>query len=175
MTQLNQLRTHQVENGMTSQMLLSSMRQHLDQQFDKMFNNISRMAPMFRKQVQGIIVGEGTAEIVGRSTKRCPARLLKLVRTLNILWHEWTLGLEGNLPAKDFNSSERGKVKFLYSRRMHVWRCISRHIHAGMTAEIAIDRIYQCFGHRLSVTGIIKAFQNSIKQHGPTGHPNLRV
>ena len=179
MTQLNQLRQHAVETCITSQSSMSSMRSHLDVQFDKMFNNITRMAPMFRKHIEGTIVGEGVGQraigATGRSSIRAPVQLSKLVRTLSMLWHKWTLGLDGNLPAKDFLSVERGKVKFLYSRRAHVWRCISWHINAGISAEIAIDRIYTCFGHSLSVTGIIKAFQNSIKQHGALGHPNLRV
>lgn len=155
-------------------MLLSSLCLHLDMQFDKMFNNISWMAPMFWKRAQGVIVGEGTWE-VGQSPTQPPAHLSKLVQTLNLLWYEWTLGLEGNLPEKDFISTKPGWVKFLYSRRMHVWWCISRHINAGMTAKIAIHQIYQCFGHRLSVTGIIKASQCSIKHHGSNGHPNLWV
>lgn len=85
------------------------------------------------------------------------------------------VGLEGHKAAKDFTSLERGRVKSVYSKRLHIWRCVAKHVNAGHTAEVAIDRIYSCFGHTLSVTKIIHAIQASIVYYGPLGHPNLSV
>ena len=96
-------------------------------------------------------------------------------RNLSELWDEWLVGVGGNLPAKDFTSQERGKVKHKFLKRMHVWRCISRHVNASFQAETAIKLIYGVFGNNLSVTKIIRSFQLATRDHGPTGHPNLRV
>ena len=104
-----------------------------------------------------------------------PAQLSRNVNSLGALWDEWLIGLNGNKPAKDFTSRERGANRHKYSKRLHVWRCISRHVGAGFSAEVVIDRIHQCFGYNLSVTRIIKAFQDANREYGPDGHPNLRV
>ena len=74
MTQLNQLKQHAVKTCMAFQLLMSSMRSHLDVQFDKMFNNITWMAPMFQKRIQGTIIGKGVRKRDIRATGRLSTR-----------------------------------------------------------------------------------------------------
>jgi hypothetical protein len=45
------------------------------------------------------------------------AKLAHHTRTLLSLWHEYVYGIGDNKPAKNFNSFERGKVKFNFFRR----------------------------------------------------------
>ena len=178
MTQINQLRITQVEKALETQASLSSMRLHLDCRFDQQQRNINRMNPLYRKR--NLAEQERAPSFnengdYNATPLQRPARLSKRIRTLNLLWDEWLVGLDGNKPALDFTTQERGKVKHMYSKRMHVWKCITLQVHGGLTAEIAIDRIYACFGANLSVTKIIQAFQAAQKCYGPNGHPNLRV
>ena len=178
MSQMNQLRIQQVENAMSTIAALSAIRSHFDSRFDQQQRNINRMNPLYRKRSAAEQDRHPAFDELGNfnaAPLQRPARLAKRIRSLNLLWDEWLVGLDGHKPAMDFTSSERGKVKFVYSKRLHVWKCVSRHVNAGHTAEIAIDRIYSCFGASLSVTKVIQAFQAALKFYGPLGHPNLRV
>ena len=102
-----------------------------------------------------------------------PAVLSRCPRTVFDLWTEYQHGLAGNKAAKDFTTKERGRCKGIYCRRKSVWDIIDRMIRSGAqyTAATAIDRIYQCYGRRLSVTQIIDAI---IADKSNGGHPNLR-
>ena len=68
---------------------------------------------------------------------------------------EWTVGIGGRKPAKDFTAAERGKVKFKYCRRKVVWDCITRLVRSGMTAHTAMDKILIEYGRYNSLTKII--------------------
>lgn len=81
-------------------------------------------------------------------------RLSKTPRSLYDLWKEYMFGFSGNKPAKDFTRAERGAVRSTYSRRNHAWETIARMVRAGHTAERAIDKIYDVYGHETSVTKI---------------------
>eukprot|EP00977_Amphora_coffeiformis_P018547 scaffold6568_cov173-Amphora_coffeaeformis.AAC.1 len=48
------------------------------------------------------------------------ATLAPHVRTLPQLWEEYQTGLGGRKPARDFNRTERGRCKFMYSQRKYV-------------------------------------------------------
>ena len=76
-------------------------------------------------------------------------------RTIFDLWDEWTVGLGGRKPAKDFTSMERGKVKYKYCRRKVVWDTISKMVRGGMTAHAAMDKILDTYGRYLPLTKLI--------------------
>jgi hypothetical protein len=99
------------------------------------------------------------------------AELSTTPRSLYDLWIEYTNGIGGRKPAKDFSYTERGKYKFKYCRRKVVWDCIVKHVNAGYLAAVAIDRIYQAYGINQTVSSIITAM---VKDKKRGGHPNLR-
>jgi hypothetical protein len=94
-------------------------------------------------------------------------------RTINLLWLEYETGIGGRKPARDFSREERGRVKHKYHRRKVVWDCISQLIRAGLTADVACDRIYQVYGVSTPVTTII----NNMKRDARNGtlHQLLQV
>lgn len=100
------------------------------------------------------------------------AELSKTPRTIFDLWTEYQTGSGGRKAAKDFTFTERGKCKFKYCRRKVVWDCIVKHVNAGHFAEVAIDKIYQCYGQSSNVSFIINAM---VQDKKTGGHPNLRI
>ena len=85
-------------------------------------------------------------------------------RTLYELWDEYTTGLGGRKPARECNAQERGKVKYKYYRRKKAWDLISSLTRSGLQHHVAIDRIYQVYGRKKSVTQIIKLIQADQKR-----------
>ena len=81
-------------------------------------------------------------------------------RTLYDLWDEYTLGLGGRKPAKDYTPNERGKVKYKYTRRKIVWDTISTLTNSGLHSHVAIDRIYDYYGREKTVTQIINLMRS---------------
>eukprot|EP00957_Ditylum_brightwellii_P093904 7151471-Ditylum_brightwellii.AAC.1 len=88
----------------------------------------------------------------------------------HILWHEFEFGIGGRKATKLFSSSECGRVKVVYTKRRVVWDTISNMVHAGYSAQHAIDKIYDVYGW-LSVTEITKKLRED-KKH--SGHIDLR-
>jgi hypothetical protein len=83
-----------------------------------------------------------------------------LPRSLLLLWQDWQTEIGGRKPDKDFTPTERGAVKFSYSRRKSVWDTINRLIRSrpGYTAATAIQEILLCYGkNNMSVTMVIDA------------------
>ena len=76
-------------------------------------------------------------------------------RSLFDLWDEYTIGLGGRKAAKNYTPSERGKVKYKYTRRKIVWDVISSLTNSGLHAHVAIDRIYEYYGREKTVTQLI--------------------
>ena len=76
-------------------------------------------------------------------------------RTLYDLWEEYNTGIGGRKAAKHFSPSERGKVKYKYTRRKVVWEVITKLTNSGLHANTAIDRIYEYYGREKTVTQII--------------------
>jgi len=101
-----------------------------------------------------------------------PATISKNPKDLYILWKEYVEGIGGRKPARLFTPTKRGRVKSLYHCRKVVWDSISLQINAGITAHVAIDRIYQAYGANQSVTLIINSMMRDRKERG--SHPNLR-
>ena len=78
--------------------------------------------------------------------QRIKAKLYCSPKTLFDLWHEYQFGLNGCKPAKEFTLEERGKVKSVYCRRKVFWDVITLLVNAGHTSEVAIDKVYACYG-----------------------------
>ena len=84
------------------------------------------------------------------------------IRDLHQLWHEWMVGIGGNKAAKNFTSTERGRVKCKYSRRKIFWRLVSRQVDKGQAADQVIDAIYAHYGP-VSPTKIINGLREDVK------------
>ena len=83
------------------------------------------------------------------------ATLSPTPRCLYVLWQEYTQGIGGRKAARLFTPQERGQVKHRYTRRKVVWDTIDRLVRQGLTANVAIDRIYEVYGRELTVTRLI--------------------
>jgi hypothetical protein len=70
------------------------------------------------------------------------ATLSPLPRTLYDLWVEYTTGIGGRKAARDFSTIERGRDKYRFYRRKHVWDIVSNLVNAGVNSRVAVDRIY---------------------------------
>ena len=87
-------------------------------------------------------------------------------RTLYELWDEYTVGIGGSKPAREFTALERGKCKYRYYRRKIAWDLIARRLQrSGLEVHVIIDRIYQHYGRECSVTDITKAIQEDKKRN----------
>ena len=76
-------------------------------------------------------------------------------RTLYDLWEEYTVGLGGRKPAKEYTPTERGKVTYKYTRRKVVWDVITTLTNSGLHSHVAIDRIYDYYGRDKTITQVI--------------------
>ena len=94
-------------------------------------------------------------------------------RTLYELWDEYVVGIGGRKPAREFTAKDRGRLKYKYYRRKKLWDLVCELTRGGLTHHVAIDRVYQVYGRRNSVTNIIAA----IKRDGKNNFipPLLRV
>ena len=102
-----------------------------------------------------------------------PATLSSCPRSLYSLWEEFEVGIGGRLPARLFSSQQRGRCKFTYSRRKHVWDAIEGMIRSGYTAHAACDRINDYYGNK-SVTDTIKAIRADKNRLNGQLPPQLR-
>ena len=102
---------------------------------------------------------------LGTPTVNRPATLAKGLKTLELLWDEYQNGIGGAKPARDFTPAERGRVKFRYSRRLILWKCIERLVVGGCNLNTAITRIKRVYGD-VSVTDIIKAMRRDERNGG---------
>jgi hypothetical protein len=109
--------------------------------------------------------------LAGNRMPLLSARLGK-PKDLNDLWTEWTHGIGGNKPARDFTDHERGAVKDKFTLRKPFWECVQRHVNAGESAAMTITKIYQAYGPGKGVTYILRRFR---EDKGRGGHPSLRI
>jgi hypothetical protein len=93
-------------------------------------------------------------------------------RDLYILWQEYQVGIGDAKAAKDFSATERGRVRYLYTRRKIVWEAIANQVRAGCTAQQAIKKIYSVYGEGETVTYIVNQMRQD-RQQG--GHPKLQI
>jgi hypothetical protein len=100
------------------------------------------------------------------------AKLSKAPESLEVLWKEFTDGINGNKPARDFTPAERGANKSLYCRRKVFWDCIDIHCKMGFDWRVAVNKVYEAYGNNLPVTQILLAMTADKARNG---HPNLRI
>ena len=131
-------------------------------------NNAQQANNHGRGVAGGSAIGGGAA-----ANPLCPAELSPTPRTLYVLWQEYQFGIGGRKAARLFTREERGRVKHKYHRRKVVWDLVSRLINAGLTAQVACDRLYNVYGDDKTVTTII----NRLKQDTRNGtlHVTLQV
>ena len=163
---------------------LFEVRHHHAQQLAVINKNLKRIAMqpvlrpsgLIRQTGRGRVRDENEQDQVEETeeevVQRMKARLYRSPKTLFDLWHEYQFGLNGCKPAKDFTLDERGKVKSVYCRRKVFWDVITSLVNAGHTSEVAIDKVYACYGRGTSVTNILL---NMVQDRKNGGHPNLRV
>jgi hypothetical protein len=102
---------------------------------------------------------EGGTAVQGAAT------LSPTPRSLYMLWQEYTTGIGGRKPARQFTSAERGLVKHKYSHRKYFWDVIDKLILRGFTAQVAIDGVYNRYGRELCVTKIIDRIKRDRRHH----------
>ena len=160
---------------------LYEMRNAHRRQYDILTRNLKRIAvqPVVRQRLEAEAAADITdpqdiddLDIGGLGRNRSLASLYRCPKTLFDLWHEFQFGLAGSKPAKEFTSEERGKNKSVYSRRKVFWDCITKLVNAGFTSDVAIDKVYECYGRGTSVTKILLLM---IRDRKDGGHPTLRV
>ena len=157
--------------------------------FSRQFSNIHRaikriaLQPVLRprariqetititREHQGHNLDGDDEEEAAREIEEPRAQLYRGVKSLYDLWQEYEYGLGGNKAARDFTSKERGKCKFIYSRRKVFWDTVSKLIRAGHTSDSAIDQIYNIYGRSQGVTYILKKLSTD-RRNGY--HPRLR-
>ena len=88
-----------------------------------------------------------------RDPPACPARLQKNVRNIGLLWTEWTHGLQGNKPARDFTPEERGHKDNAsrFSRRLPIWVLVRKLAASGLTVPAITKRIEHHYGPHTSM------------------------
>ena len=171
------------QNYMSTQSLISKLRSHCTRHYTILNNNIRS----FGGTIQGALLIQ--RENTGRRLLRLqggvppnqpanedpnPATLCNNPRTLHQLWREYKFGIDGRKAAETFTTKERnerlGGAKQKYYRRNVVWQCVASLVRGGDTAEMAIHKIQQCYGAKLSVTKIISRM---LVDRRTGGHPNL--
>jgi hypothetical protein len=173
MIQMQQTR-QQLEAGLAMvNQTARAMRLHTDSQFSIVNRNISRVAiqptrmatPRQIEQAANI----NNVELAQVAEQRL-AQLSKGPKNLFEFWMEWEVGIGGKKAAKDFTSIERGACKVTYCRRKVVWDQIVRLVNRGYAVHTAIDKIYGCYGRRLSPNKIMDLM---VRDKAAGGHANL--
>ena len=103
-----------------------------------------------------------------------PALLMARPGNLHNLWKEYMVGLNGNKAARLFTAEERGQASVTYCRRNAFWSVISTMVRSGVSADVAVDRVYQTYGYNLSITAILRQMAKDKKLPGGA-HANLVV
>jgi len=90
------------------------------------------------------------------TTPRIMVKLSKRPPDLHVLWREYEFGLkDGQKPAREYTSIERGANKVSYCRRKKFWDLVDLLIRRGSDSDTAIDRIYGVYGKSSTVTKIL--------------------
>ena len=134
--------------------MVAEIQQHALLKFTEQEKRLRRMESLVRtlqaRPLQGAVTtARGTTIRVGNLTAEGenvfrPAILSRNPKTLAVLWDEWCNGIGGNLPAKDFEPSQRGKkgVKANYSFRKSFWNIMVYLVDNGLTvAQAATSRV----------------------------------
>ena len=97
--------------------------------------------------------------------KRQNVSLSNTPRTLYDLWEEYTKGLGGAKAAKDFTEKERGAMKHRFLQRNVFWDCVIRLVNSGLSAYVAINKIYESYGRRSTLTKILREMSKDSDIH----------
>jgi hypothetical protein len=136
-----------------------------------MDNNLKRIAvmPVQRVRHQRVDSGGGGSN---ESEVYHPENLCRCPKNFYVLWAKYESGVGGNKPARLFNKTERGKVRFKYCRRKIVWDAVEALVQRGLTSDVAIDRIYsECGGPNSKVNEVI----NELKHFKRVGNAALHM
>ena len=167
------------KDALLSQQL--ALMRRSEEGFSKVQHELIQVEERVSKRLKAIEVSTkriAVQPVVRRSTSQsvspgvpAGAKLSKSPNDLYVLWQEYQFGVGGRKAAKDFTYSEKGQNRFAYSRRKVFWDVVEKMMSRGFTSGAAIDKIYQVYGPRLSVTVIIKLLRQDRKTGG---HPQLR-
>jgi Transcriptional activator of glycolytic enzymes len=111
----------------------------------------------------GTTVAAAAVQMVNNHLGDSKAVLSPNPRPLYLIWEKWTTGLNGNKPASQVTREERGKDKHKFHRRKILWDAIGKLTQAGLSSQVAIDRIHALYGCNQSITRIIKRIKEDKK------------
>ena len=162
---------------------IASLKLALEQGFATVNGNVKRVAIQPARRLatasgMDLLAGAAATGTVGASTlapalaMMNPPSLMPNPKSLFDLWDEYLNGVGGRKPARLFSETERGRVKYKYTRRKVVWDVVRKLVDLGHSSHRAIDMIYDVYGAQTSVTGIINRLRRD-KKNG-TLNPNLR-
>ena len=152
--QLHQINRKQAELANQIEGAFGTFRVHVGEQFNVLNRNVRRIAVLPARPT-GTVAGATQQQAAHPQQPDLVCELSPHPQSLYSLWTEYMYGIGGRKPAKDFTLAERGRQRHKYCRRKIVWDLIGRLVRAGYTAESAITRIHQCYGHNESVTNLI--------------------
>lgn len=90
------------------------------------------------------------------TSMRIMVKLSKRPPNLYVLWREYEFGLkDGQKPARDYTSVERGANKVKYCRRKKFWDLVDLLIRRGSDSDTAISKIYAVYGENSTVTKVL--------------------
>lgn len=138
-------------------------------QVDRELKNIKhyvRRSEPFVQMARNARPNDVIEEYLCDNTPGPPAKRSKTPKTLHDLWDEYQNGSGGYKAARLFTPTERGACKFTFSRRLVIWKFISRLVRNGHTSDVAISKIYDAYGGNLSVTKIINKMRADNKDGG---------
>ncbi|KAL7547414.1 hypothetical protein ACHAWF_010725 [Thalassiosira exigua] len=95
---------------------------------------------------------------------RRPATLSRNPQTLEALWVEYKLGVDGRKPAALFTPKERATTG-MYKLRNVIWRCIDYLVCRGCTSQQAIESIRRVYGHNTSITPLAEMIRRDKKRY----------
>ena len=167
---LSQLSVLQKQNEVLSEEL-SALKTHLSKKLKYMADILNRIAaipaqitrvhnltttntnnPFSHSNIDHTGTGDESG-VEGRAALCCNPK------SLYILWNKYEFRLSGRRPAKTFSRNERGVDRYTFYRRNIFWGLIVEMMKRGRLANKAIDKVYQVYGYKTSVTNIIKKLQ----------------
>ena len=173
---LSQLSVLRKQNEVLSEEL-SVLKTHLSKKLKYMADTLNRIAAI-PAQITRIHNLTNTNPSSSNSTTNCDitgtereqgaygrVALCRNPKSLYVLWNEYEFGVSGCRPAKTFSRNERGIDRYTYYRRNIFWGLVVEMIKRGRSANESIDKIYQVYGYKTSVTNIIKKLQEEKKNH----------
>lgn len=136
-----------------------------------MFSRLDAMHRAIKRIAIQPVVRPASYHPSTRLSEAAAVKLPKCPRDLYILWQEYEFGRCGIKPAKHFTAAERGMNKAAYSRRKTFWDAVERMVLRGHSSDSAIDKVYEVYGRRCSVTNVL------VRMHADRargGHPELQ-